>query len=152
MGIRSNASGSAFGYIERKVQDKYDETMDDVEATVEEIMADAATEMKKYISERGVHNTVPNGNGRGSGAMENAADSRVTRRRDVVHGEFGWLPGRPRPKHYGFQESGTLGHGEPSGDPSPVPGTNRGIRPMMALYDAEQHAREQMRNRFQGRR
>lgn len=158
LGIRSSATGSRLAGYQRKVQQRYDETLEDVVFDMEEIMDDAATEMRTYISTRGVDKTVPNFDGRGSGRMENAVNSRVRRYGDVVKGFFGWLPGEVDSEQlriYGWQESGTLDQGQPEGDPDPRPQgerTNRGIRPMMAMYDASRHAEEELARRFRGRR
>lgn len=161
MGIRSNVAGSQFARFQRRVNDRYSEHLDDVMSDVEDVMQDGSTEMRKLISERGVHNTVPNTDGRGTGAMENEVDFEVRKYGDVIEGRFGWLTGkstRKRLKIFGWQESGTLEHGEPSGDPDPRKGLGgagggpRGIRPMLALADAEAHAREELAQRFRGRR
>lgn len=155
LGIRSNVAGASFGYFQRKAHAKYDEMLDDVADTMEEVMQDAATEMKHNISTRGVTDTIPNYDGRGSGDMENVVDHRVIRQGDIVRGQFGWLPGTvdaEQRKIYSWQESGTRDLGEPSGMPSPVPGVNRGIRPMLAMRDAEAHAAEELASRFRGRR
>lgn len=148
MAIRSSATGGAYGRLQKTANAAYGQKLDDVADIVEEVMTDAENEAKKHIATRGVRDTVPNMDGRGTGKMEAAVDHRVTRLRDTVHGQVGWLPGRPRRPEYGWQESGTRELGEPSGTPSPTPGENRGIRPMFAILDASTHAAEELRERF----
>lgn len=156
MGIRATVSGGAYGRYQRTINEAFEDAEKDTEFVMETIMSDAATEARHNVADRGVHNTVPNQEGRGTGKMENAIDSRVFRRGDVIYGQFGWLPGSVRPKWYGFNESGTRLHGQPEGDPDPrrvgadpdQEFANRGIRPMFALHDAGQHAAEELRTKF----
>lgn len=152
MGIRSRRSGSAYAFFQRKANERYDETMDSVADTMGDIMDEGVESAERKINSRGVEGTVPNTRGRGSGAMGDALGARVTRSGDVIHGNFGWLPGQPIRDEWGWQEDGTLKLGQPSGQPSPTPGTNRGIRPMLALHDAQQEARDKLARAFRGRR
>lgn len=150
MTIRSNATGSAFIATERRAQQKYDRNLDEVRDIVDEVMARGAEMVQEAILERGVKETVPNSDGRiGSGKMFDAVghDSFVNNR-DRVVGRAGWLPGTDREKYFGWQESGTLRGGEPAGSPKP-PGTPpRGIRPMMAMVDANKWMEAELRSRL----
>lgn len=121
---------------------------------MEDIAQDAETEAKHYISTRGVTNTVPNYDGRReSDDMYDAVKKRVTRSGDVVRMRFGFIDSST-PDYARFQEDGTLGHGQPQGDPDPrkagtkEPQGNRGIRPMLAIHDAATHAQEELNTRL----
>lgn len=164
LGIREVKTGDVYGYAQRTVNARYDETLKSVEHKMGNVMREASNDMKDFIDTRGVHNTVPNGNGRGPGGaghMASAVDSKTWRVGDTIHGDFGWLPGTDRKKWYGWQESGTYEKGMPGGDPDPRklmhdPSQGslppRGIRPMLALHDAHRDMKLNLREQFKGRR
>lgn len=148
MTIRSTKSGNAFAEFERRANGQYTKKLDEVRDVVEEVMKKGANNAKSIMRSSGVKNTLPTGGPRGGGEMIEAVDSDVRRRGDTIVGTFGWLPGKGRKPHYGFQESGTRALGEPAGDPSPVPGTNRGIKPMLAIHQANIEAQGELASRL----
>lgn len=148
MTIRSVRSGDAFGEFQRRANGKYTRKLDEVRDIVEDVMKKGSQNAKSIMRTAGVENTLATGGPRGEGEMIDAVDFDVRRRGDTIIGTFGWLPGSGRKDHYGFQESGTLGHGEPAGMPSPVPGTNRGIKPMLAIHQANIEAQGELASRL----
>lgn len=148
MTIRSTKSGDAFGMFERRANGLYSKKLDEVRDVVEDVMKRGSENAKSIMHRSGVKDTIATGGSRGEGEMIDAVDYDVRRRGDTVVGTFGWLPGSGRKQHYGFQESGTRALGEPAGNPSPVPGTNRGIKPMLAIHQANAEAQGELASRL----
>jgi len=140
--IRSNAFGSRFAETERRANESFDQNLDDVEQIVDDVMQEAADIAQDVILRNGVRDTIPNNEGRiESETMFDAVKSRTRRTsRDRIVGQAGWIPGEKIEPYFGFQESGTLGRGEGA---SP-----RGIRPMMAIAEANIYARDKLRERL----
>lgn len=150
MTIRSNITGAAFIQTERRAQAKYDRNLEDVREIVDEVMARGAEMIQEAILERGVRDTIPNNEGRiGSGKMFDAVKHQSSiNNRDRVVGRAGWLPGANREKYFGYQESGTRLLGEPSGMPKPANTPPRGIRPLMAMVEANKWMDGELRSRL----
>lgn len=154
MTIRVSQAGAQYTTSDRRFNNILDDRIDDAEEIMEEVYTDIATEIRTNVARAGVKNTVPTGDGRGTGKMENEVDWEVKRTGDRLTGRAGWLPADVKGKRrsiVGWQESGTRMHGEPSGDPDPRDPENRenrGIRPMFALKDASIHGGEVLRERL----
>ena len=138
MTIRANR----FVETERRIREAMDITLDDIEVIVGVALEDAADKHREIILEEGVHNTVANSNGRiDSGKMYDAVETKLRRNgRGRITGQVGFLSDYE--DYFGYQEVGTLSKGQPSGDPSPVPGTRRGILPLMAMKRVNQQLRD----------
>lgn len=148
MTIRGVKSGDAFSEFERRANGQFTRQLEEVKDVMEDVMKRGAENAKSIMRTSGVENTLATGGQRGSGNMIDAVDYEVRRRGDTIIGRFGWLPGAGRKDYYGWQESGTLGHGQPAGMPSPVPGTNRGIKPMLAIHQANREAQGELASRL----
>lgn len=120
---------------ERRIQEKFGLYLDQVEIVVNTAMRNGANTMREIIMTEGVHNTVPNSEGRiESGTMLDAVQHRVLRNgRGRITGQAGWIPGTKREDYFAYQEDGTMGLGKPEGDPRPAGAGSRGIRPMLAM-------------------
>lgn len=140
MTIRTNATGSAFSQTERRIQAQFGLFENVLYEIVDDAMRHGAEQMKDIIETEGVHNTVPNAEGRiGEGTMRDAIQHRTVKNgRGRITGQAGWLPGAPREAYFAYQEDGTMGLGRPQGDPRPAGAGNRGIRPMLAIKRANE--------------
>lgn len=149
MGIRSNVQGNRYAEFERRANGRFTKKMEEVERVMEEVFQQAERTGREIIGSAGVQDTVPTGGARGHGALESSFQHRVRRRGDTVIGQAGFIPGtlgREEQRIYSWQESGTRGyHTNAEGQPEPheTPG-NRGIRPMLAVHQANREARDEL--------
>lgn len=153
MGIRSNVTGNRFAEFERRANGRFTKSMNEVERTMEDVLAQAEQTGKDIIGEAGVQDTIPTGGERGHGPLRAGFQHRVRRRGDTVIGQVGYIPGtisREAQRIYGWQESGTRGFRTgPAGEPASKPsGGNRGIRPMLAVQQASREAQDELAHRL----